>query len=538
MPVLARVLLRTWISVCARICYTQRMERDVFKAIDSEAQDQCSESQMSAGLNEELSAQVAFDWPREAMQSRDWSIAGQRWKLMRKVYPDEPAPWFQGIIAHLHADELDLADGLLDDAQSRFPNHPGCVLSRAELAIKRGHWDLASEIMDQARVSYPKSPQTWVICADLAEQRGDTDEVSACLFKACEWAPERPNLLLRYAEAAMSAGDLEEAIKRWEIVRLRFPDLDAGYVRGAQLYTQLGRLDEANRLLLAHKHGPDFAPALGEDQIRHEQAELSPCEPRVVRSGVGALLSLIWVKAVFHLRSEMRRNYLSFGWWVIEPLMYMAVYQLVFDVLLNRGGEHYSVLLMTGLIPWMWSLKAIISSSSSILAGQGLMLQVGVHPILFPSVMFVQASVRQIPVFALLVGFVWFNGFGPGMHWFALIPIIFVQFLFTAGASLFVAAVIPYIRDLSNLVPTGLTLLMFLSGIFYDYRSIDEKWHGLFMLNPVAFLIKSYREVMMEQQMPDWSGLAVRGVVCALVCGVLVMVYHRLRYVYPRVVME
>ena len=517
------------------------MQRDVFKTVDSEAQDQSSGSRAAAESIDDLTAEIAFDWPRQAMQSRDWSIAAQRWRVMRKAYPDEPAPWFQGIVSHLHANELDLASVILDETQSRFPNHPGCVLSRAELAIKRDQWERAAEIMEQARVLHPKSPQTWVICAELAEHLGETQEAWACLWNACECAPERPNLLLRYAESAMLAEDFEESIARWAIVRQRFPDLDAGYVRGAFALKELGRMDEASSLLLAHKHGSDYTPILDEDQSRDQreaQVEQVQCEPRVVRSRFWSLLSLIWVKAVFHLRSEMRRNYLSFGWWVIEPLMYMAVYQLVFDVLLNRGGEHYSVLLMTGLIPWMWSLKAIVSSSGSILAGQGLMLQVGVHPIVFPMVMFVQASVRQIPVFLLLIGFVWFNGFGPGMHWFALIPIMMVQLLFTAGASLLVAAVIPYVRDLSNLVPTGLTLLMFLSGIFYDYRSIDEKWHGLFMLNPVAFLIKSYREVLMEQQMLDWSGLAVRGAVCALVCGVLVMLYHRLRYVYPRVVME
>jgi lipopolysaccharide transport system permease protein len=196
------------------------------------------------------------------------------------------------------------------------------------------------------------------------------------------------------------------------------------------------------------------------------------------------------------------------------------------------------MLLMTGLIPWMWTMKAISTSSVSILNGQSLMLQTGVQPIFFPLVMLLQSTIKQIPVFALLIGFVWLKGSPPGMHWFAILPIFVVQALFTLSASLAIAAIIPFIRDLTNLVPTGLTLLMFLSGIFYDYSTINERWHGLFLLNPVAFLIKSYRDVFLDQTSPDMTALAWRGILCGVACVALFGIYRRLRYVYPRVVME
>ena len=483
-------------------------------------------------MNEDLDPERAFEWPRDAMRDGDWSIAGGRWRVMRKVYPDHPAPWFQGIASHLRADELDQAQGLIDIAQEKYPNHPSALILPAELAIKREQWPIAQGFVTQAQELHAANPQTWIVSADLAELCDDYEEASACLSKAIEYAPDRPNLLKRYAELAMDAGKYEEAQRRWGILRDRFSEVQAGYQRGAQAASLNGDNELSKSLLLKLKYGSDYVAPEG----YVEDVEAVRAKPS--QSPLMMLFGLIWTKAVFNLHSEVRRNYLSFGWWVIEPLMYMAVYQLVFGLLLNRGGENYSVLLMTGLIPWMWTLKAISASSGSILGGQGLMLQVGVHPIMFPMVMLVQATVKQIPIFILLMGFVWFNGIGPGSHWLMLLPIMLVQLLFTTAASLAVAGIMPFVRDLLNLVPTGLTLLMFLSGIFYDYRTIDEKWHNLFLLNPVAFLIKCYREVLVDRAAPDFSALAWRGALCAIACSMLVVMYHRLRYVYPRAVME
>lgn len=85
---------------------------------------------------------------------------------------------------------------------------------------------------------------------------------------------------------------------------------------------------------------------------------------------------------------------------------------------------------------------------------------------------------------------------------------IIVQALLTITFTYAVAAVIPFIRDLSYLVPTGLMFLMFLSGIFYDYQTISTKWQDLFLLNPMAFLLKCYREIFIDGVLPDMQALA------------------------------
>jgi lipopolysaccharide transport system permease protein len=216
----------------------------------------------------------------------------------------------------------------------------------------------------------------------------------------------------------------------------------------------------------------------------------------------------------------------------------MVIYYLVFGLLLDRGSENYPVFLLTGLIPWMWFMKAVSGSSNSIIAGQNLMLQVGLPSVVFPLVSLLQSTIKQLPVFVLLIGFVWLQGYSPDSHWWGLIPVIIVQALLTIAFTCAVAAIIPFARDLSYLVPTGLTFLMFLSGIFYDYRSISADWQGLFLLNPMAFLLKCYREIIIDGALPDFQILTWWGMGSTVACLLLLLTYQRLRYIYPRVVME
>ena len=115
---------------------------------------------------------------------------------------------------------------------------------------------------------------------------------------------------------------------------------------------------------------------------------------------------------------------------------------------------------------------------------------------------------------------------------------IVVQALVITAFACAVAAAIPFARDLSYLVPTGMTFLMFMSGIFYDYRIISEEWQDLFLLNPMAFLLKCHREIFIDGVLPDLITLTWWGLGSAVACLLLILAFQRLRYVYPRIVLQ
>jgi lipopolysaccharide transport system permease protein len=138
----------------------------------------------------------------------------------------------------------------------------------------------------------------------------------------------------------------------------------------------------------------------------------------------------------------------------------------------------------------------------------------------------------------MLAVFLVFYGLPPSIHWLALVPIIIAQLLLMVVVSCLVAVIVPFVRDVSNLVPTGIQFLMFVSGIFFAVDHLGEKVQQIFYLNPVANILLQYRTVLLDQQWPDWSMLG--GLLVAVAVGLLFVIwlYHKLEKLLPRVVIE
>ncbi|RQW61718.1 ABC transporter permease [Vibrio viridaestus] len=249
-------------------------------------------------------------------------------------------------------------------------------------------------------------------------------------------------------------------------------------------------------------------------------------------------INLILVKASLNLKSEASVNYLSYTWWVIEPLMHMSVYYLVFAFFLQRGDENYVVFLLTGLIPWLWFSKTVNHAMGSIIQGRFLMNQLFIHKIFFPMTFIIQDALKQIIVFLILVLFLIAYGIDINTEWIYLLLIIAIQFIFTTACSLLAALITPFIRDMSYIIPTTLQFLMFTSGIFFNYKDIPVQYQSYLFFNPIAVLLACYRDVLLDNNIAHLYELISVGGVGVLLILVSIVLYRKLEYKLPRVVLE
>jgi len=98
------------------------------------------------------------------------------------------------------------------------------------------------------------------------------------------------------------------------------------------------------------------------------------------------------------------------------------------------------------------------------------------------------------------------------------------------------ATVIPFVPDLKWVVDNGLTMMFFLSGVFFDISAFPEKFQFWLRLNPMAVLIDGYRSVLLLGQMPDWGQLFwVLLFSCILIVSA-VRVFNRNDRIYPKLV--
>jgi len=245
----------------------------------------------------------------------------------------------------------------------------------------------------------------------------------------------------------------------------------------------------------------------------------------------------VFVKVVANLRSEAVRNYLSYLWWFLEPLLHMVTYYLVFGLLLRRGTEDFVVFLLTGLIPYLWFSKTISHGMLSIVQGRGLMMQVHLPKIIFPTIVILHDAVKQSFIFTILLAFIVVYGINPSASWLAFPLIVLSEFLLITACCYLVAAIIPFLPDFKFMVTAGLQLLLFCSGIFYNIEMIAPDYKRIFYLNPMANLLHNYREVLMYHNWPDWASLAVISGCSIFVICCMWIIIRRLDHIYPRVVL-
>jgi lipopolysaccharide transport system permease protein len=219
---------------------------------------------------------------------------------------------------------------------------------------------------------------------------------------------------------------------------------------------------------------------------------------------------LVIIKVRFSLRSEASQSYLSYAWWILEPLLQMGVFYVVFDILLNRGTEDFVAFLLCGIIPWLWFSKSVNQSGSSISRGKGLISQTYLPKPFFPLVIIGQALVKQAFVFLLLFVFLFIYDYFPSIGWLWLIPIVMTQLLLIIAISFIVAFIVPFARDIQYLIDAALRMTMFGSGIFYSYKQVFLPEHrDIFLMNPMANLIANYRRVLMEDIEPLTGSLVI-----------------------------
>jgi lipopolysaccharide transport system permease protein len=238
---------------------------------------------------------------------------------------------------------------------------------------------------------------------------------------------------------------------------------------------------------------------------------------------------LIDVQARMALRADASRNYLGYLWWLLEPLLFVGVFYVVFNLILDFRKADFLVFLMCGKFAFIWFSKAVIQASNSIVANKGLVGKINVPKTLFPMAAIQESLYKQAAVFTLLFAVLLLWGYPITLTWAWLVPVIAVQYLMIVACSFVGACLICMLRDFSMIIPLVMTFLLFTSGIFWDVRGLDDpaKTELILAVNPLAFILDAYRQVLMYEQAPALGHLIAIALCAAAIVGAMVLVMRR-----------
>jgi lipopolysaccharide transport system permease protein len=246
-------------------------------------------------------------------------------------------------------------------------------------------------------------------------------------------------------------------------------------------------------------------------------------------------IELILYKAYADLKAEAARSYLGVLWWIIEPILYLFSFYILFVVVMQRGGENYVQIFLCAAVVWKWFDSGIKGGGNSISAHQGLLQQIYVPKFIFPVIAVLGSTARFIPVFAIFCLFLLASGIPAKVTWVALPLLMFTQLVLVLSFAMLVGAITPFLPDLNVAIGNGLLLLFFISGVFFNINEVHEPVKSYLLLNPMAGLIDDYRNIMIRGIWPNFERLGFILVSSLALCLLDFFLLKRLDHKYGKV---
>jgi tetratricopeptide (TPR) repeat protein len=197
--------------------------------------------------NETARDAIAEAW--RVMARGDWPSALQHWQRIIERFPDSPSGYAGAGAAFREAGQLDKSEEILLQGSLRFPSSSEIATNHGWIANTRRDWQEAVRRWDSVRARFPESPSGYSGGGAALRELGRFEEAEAVLLAGMERLPNSADIAVTYAGIANIRRDWQEAVRRWERVRLQFPTSPSAYISGAAALKALDRLDDADALL-------------------------------------------------------------------------------------------------------------------------------------------------------------------------------------------------------------------------------------------------------------------------------------------------
>ena len=246
--------------------------------------------------------------------------------------------------------------------------------------------------------------------------------------------------------------------------------------------------------------------------------------PRLLEYG-----DLLRTLTVHRIDVRYRQTILGVTWAVLQPLLMMVIFAAVFSRLarIPSEGVPYALFAYAALLPWTCFSTAVTNGTASLVSHTHLITKVYFPREVLPlSYVLVALFDFAIGLVALALLMAWFQ-VGVTSAVLLLVPIIVLLAAWSLAVSLALSALQVRWRDVGVALPVAMQLGMFVSPVIYPLGVVPEAWRPLYLLNPMAGIIQSFRDILLRGQAPDALPLAMATLVIALTLPLSYLVFKR-----------
>jgi ABC-type polysaccharide/polyol phosphate export permease len=245
---------------------------------------------------------------------------------------------------------------------------------------------------------------------------------------------------------------------------------------------------------------------------------------------------MVRMMAIRDLKAVYVGSLFGFFWAVINPLAQLAIYGVVFGVLLKSrpdpvyGTDSFFLFLLCGLVPWQFFAQTVNASTNTLLSHANLVKKaVGFNSEILPVITVLSNLITHFIGVVLLLAIVFIvTGKLSPMTPVILLYLFFIV-IFSVGIGWIVSSINVYLRDVQQVM--GLIMLgwMFLTPIFYSVSIVPAKMMPIVRLNPLYYMVEGYRFAILTGKLLPAADIATMAVVSFLTFGIGGLLFRRLK---------
>lgn len=204
---------------------------------------------------------------------------------------------------------------------------------------------------------------------------------------------------------------------------------------------------------------------------------------------------------------EMKRKYarssLGIIWSVLNPLLSMAVISFVFSQMFARNIENFPIYYLTGSLLWSLFTGATNAAMTTLVDNKSLLIKTKLPMEIFPLTRTITSLVNfgYSMIAYIIMLFIFQIPFQFYMPLFFLYAI--GLFFFSLGVGYLLSVLYVYFGDIKHLYSVLLSLLMFMTAIFYPVEATPVEVQSIIKANPIYNYISSARKCILDATFPN-----------------------------------
>ena len=228
------------------------------------------------------------------------------------------------------------------------------------------------------------------------------------------------------------------------------------------------------------------------------------------------------------IRGKYKQSVLGVIWSFLNPLLQLAVYAIIFPIILKVQQENYVIFVCSALIPWTFFTTIVTQSTGVIIANGNILKKVYFPREILPISVVTSAAVNFLISTIIILIFVLCYGMGITWHIVFYPLILIVQYLLSLGISFILSSTTVYFRDLEHFVGVAMMLLFYATPIVYSINTVDASYAKLLKLNPMCHIVEAYRSIFYHQAVPNLRNLAILFILSIILCVIGYKIFKKL----------